>query len=455
MRAGRSTLQPTRALGGVDQPETGSAPSVPEASRGPSAAGWDPLLVCAAVYIATAVGRVHQLFPVLLPLKPTFVAAVLALGLYVVQQSGQRRVDRLRSPTTTCLLGLLLWAALSVPGALNQGLAFRYLTDFGKAVLMYFVLAGCVRSLRDLERLMLVYFAATVVYAAVVLSRFQLGADSWRLGHLYNYDANDFATVIATAMPFGLHFVLAQRRLLLRGLAIAGLAVLAMGQIRSGSRGGFLAVLAVAVFVLLRFTTVPARARLAGLIVILAVSVITASDRYWTQMQTIVHPHEDYNTTSETGRVRIWKRGLTYMADHPVLGVGAGNFPVAEGTISPLARLQEHGIGVLWGAAHNSFIQTGAELGIPGLLLFVGLIAGAFASLRRVARHALRSGPSATGVSRLAQTLMAALLGFVVGAFFLSLAYSDMLYTLAALVVALEKVTRARNAKPLVVARWP
>ena len=125
-----------------------------------------------------------------------------------------------------------------------------------------------------------------------------------------------------------------------------------------------------------------------------------------------------------------------------MLGVGVNNFPVAEGTISPLARRQERGIGVRWGAAHNSFIQVGAELGIPGLLLFVGVIASAFASLARVARNARRTGPAGIGVSRLAQSLMAALVGFVAGAFFLSLAYADMLYTLVALAIALAKVAR-------------
>ena len=243
-------------------------------------------------------------------------------------------------------------------------------------------------------------------------------------------------------MPLGLYFVLAQRRPLLRALAIVGLVVLAVGQIRSASRGGFLALLAVAAFVLLRFTTLPARSRLVGLVVILAVIFTTASDRYWIQMQTILNPNQDYNATSDAGRIKTWERGLTYLAGYPVLGVGVNNFPVAEGTISPLARRQERGIGVRWGAAHNSFIQVGAELGIPGLLLFVGVIASAFASLARVARNARRTGPAGIGVSRLAQSLMAALVGFVAGAFFLSLAYADMLYTLVALAIALAKVAR-------------
>jgi O-antigen ligase len=442
--------EPGRLLDDVGR-QPSSAPGavwVPATTPRARSAGWDLLLVCVAVYLAMAVGRVHQLFPMLEPLKPTRVAAALAVCLYVLQQSGPRRVELLRSAAMTCLLGLLLWAALSVPGALNQGGAFHFLTDsFVKTVLMSVVLAGSVRSVRDLERLIFVYFAVTVVYAAVVVSRFHLGGGDydWRLNRLYDYDANDFATLVATAMPLGLYFVVGPCRVLLRVLAVVGLAVLGLGQVYSGSRGGFLACLAVAAFVLLRFTTVPARSRLAGLIVILAVVFATASDRYWTQMQRITNPDQDYNTTSESGRIKIWERGLGYMTEHPVFGVGVNNFPVAEGTISPLSRLQERGRGVRWNAAHNSFIQAGAELGMPGLLLFVGLIVSAFASLRRVARHSLRTGPSTIAGSRLAQSLMAALVGFVVGAFFLSEAYSDMLYSLVALAVALEKIAPAHE----------
>src|SRR6266446_1428225 len=93
-------------------------------------------------------------------------------------------------------------------------------------------------------------------------------------------------------------------------------------------------------------------------------------------------------------------RGLGYMVDHPAFGVGMRHFQVAEGTISSRARLQERGIGVWWGAAHNTFVQAGAELGIPGLLLLLGLLGTAFQSLRRVARDALRVNPAGSDLSR-------------------------------------------------------
>ena len=48
-------------------------------------------------------------------------------------------------------------------------------------------------------------------------------------------------------------------------------------------------------------------------------------------------------------------------------------------------------------------------------------------------------------LSRLAQSLMTAFVRVRRGAFFLSLAYSDMLYTLAAFTIALAKTARAHG----------
>jgi O-antigen ligase len=129
------------------------------------------------------------------------------------------------------------------------------------------------------------------------------------------------------------------------------------------------------------------------------------------------------------------------MTQFPLLGLGPGSFETAEGTLSPLAVRQQYGKGVRWNAAHNSYLQVGAELGFPGFVFFLLLIASAFAALRAARRQ--RPGQPRSHVE-LSQALTTALIGFVVGAFFLSLAYHEMLYTLAALAVGLQKVTRER-----------
>jgi putative inorganic carbon (HCO3(-)) transporter len=399
---------------------------------------WDLLLACVAGYLLAAVGRVHQLFPGLEALRPMVVTGLLAIALYVVDRRAQRDSRLLWTSTTKWLMALLVWMVLSVPTSLWPGYSFDLLADnFIKTVLMYLVVAGAVRGTRDVERLAAVYLLAATAYASVALLRFDIGAgDAWRASRLYYYDSNDFATFAVTAMPFGLYFAHGSQRARSRLLALAALAVLTIAFVHTWSRGGFVALLAVAVFILLRYRAIALRWRVSAFALVAVVLLGTATDQYWQQMGSILSD-ADYNRTDESGRLQIWRRGVGYMLDHPILGVGPNAFGVAEGTLSPFAARQQFGIGVRWNAAHNSFLQAGAELGVPGLVFFVAIIVSAFRALRRSSRRdaALSTRPE------IAQALTGSLIGFAVGAFFLSLAYSEMLYMLLALAVGLQKVT--------------
>lgn len=407
---------------------------------------WDALLVCVAGYILTAVGRVHQLFGALEVIHLTALTGFLGILLFAIDRYELRRGRYLLVPTTKVLAALLFWMILSVPGALNPGNSFDLVFDnFLKTTIMFLVVAGSVRSVRDVERLVVVYFASAVMYTGVVMTRFNLGDGAdWRLGHLYYYDANDFATFVVTAMPFGLYLLHAGRRLTTRWLAAIGLVVLALGFVWSGSRGGFIALSAVAGFIVLRYTAIPLRWRLSATALVAIVLLTTASDQYWQQMATITSD-TDYNQTSESGRLQIWSRGIGYMLQNPVFGLGPLNFQVAEGTLSPLAERQQYGIGVRWNAPHNSFVQIGAELGVVGLAIYAAFIISAFVALRRSGGGEPESG-APQDAQALTPALTASLMGFVIGSFFLSLAYSEMLYTLVALAVGLQKVTRDEPA---------
>jgi putative inorganic carbon (HCO3(-)) transporter len=401
-----------------------------EAALPAVAPAWDPLILSVALYVLTAVGRIHQLFGALEPLHLAALAGVLAIGLYAIDRDPTRRAGMVRGATPTLVAALLIWMMASVPFALNTGASVdAVFNNLLKTAIMSFVVAGAVRNLEDMDRLAFVYFAGAVIYATVVITRFNLGdGGNWRLGKLYYYDANDFATFVVTAIPFGIYFLHAAPKFLTRMFAAGGLVVLSLGFVWSGSRGGFIALAAVALYILFRYSAIPLRWRVSATALVVLVVFMTASDHYWRQMETITSD-SDYNHTSETGRMQIWKRGIGYMLANPLLGVGPNNFPTAEGTLSPLAERQQYGIGVRWNAAHNSFVQIGAETGLPGLALFIAMIASGLAALRRAP-------------APLTPALTASLIGFAVGAFFLSLAYSEMLYTLLAFAVAMRKVTR-------------
>src|SRR5687768_14005106 len=406
---------------------------------------WDLLLLCLAGHILTAVGRIHQLFPVLEVLRPAMLTGLIAIGLYAFERSDARRPSEIfRMATTKSLLAFLAWMVMALPGALVVGNSLDLvLGSFVKTVAFFLLVVGAVRGIRDVERLAMVYVVAATVYAAVAITRFDLGSgDAWRLGHLYYYDANDLATFLVTAMPLGLYFLHNGRRTVTRVLALFALAVIAVAFVRTGSRGGFIALAAMTGFILLRYSAISLARRLAATVLISLVVIGTASDQYWSQMSTI-GSDADYNRTDESGRMQIWNRGIGYMLRHPLLGVGPNNFQTAEGRLSPIAERQQFGVGVRWSAAHNTYIQVGAELGVIGLRLFLAFMARIFAALRSSRRAATTRADAQNRRRQLQQLLTASLIGFAVGAIFLSLAYTEMLYALAAMAVGLQKVAAA------------
>jgi O-antigen ligase len=402
---------------------------------------WDALLVCAAIYLLMAVGRVHQLFPVVNLVRPAILAGAGAILLYLVDKRTDRRLELVLTTPMQWLLAFLGWMTLSMMAALVITNSFELvINNFMKTVIMSFVIAGAVRGVRDVERMALAYFASATIYATVVLLMFSAsgyGSDAGRLGDLFYYDANDFATFVVTAMPLGLYFLHGSRTKIGQMLAMGSLGILTLAFVKSGSRGGFIAALAVGVLVIGKYSAVKVRWRLAAVALVTVVIVGTATTQYWERMGTILS-ESDYNRTNDSGRFKIWARGMGYMAMFPVLGVGPANFPTAEGTLSELAARQR--FGLRWNAAHNSYVQVGAESGFIGLGIFVMMLAATFAAVRSVRRRAKAKADKR--MRELAQALTGALLGFAVGAFFLSLAYSEMLYALIAMIVGLHKVAR-------------
>jgi len=387
------------------------------------------------------VGRVHELFPALNVVRPAILTGLLSIILFLTDQRSVRRWKWVSTGPTPWLLALFAWSVLSIPTALVPGASFDFVMNgFIKTVFMAIVVACAVRGPRDLARIAGVLFWGAALYAAVVLLRFDVGEGSdWRLGHLYYYDANDFATFAVSAMPIGVYFAYRARSWSQRFVFVAALVVIGATFVRSGSRGGFLALMATLLFMVMSYRAISIGKRIAAVTVVGLVLLVAASDRYWTQMGTILSK-TDYNQTEETGRLQVWQRGLGYVARYPLFGVGAGNFSAAEGLLSELAQRQQYGRGVKWNAPHNTFLQVAAEMGLPALVFFVAVIATTFQALKRSPgslRDRAARPPVAPGFK---QALTASLVGFIVGSLFLSLAYTELLYTLVALALAVRKL---------------
>lgn len=87
----------------------------------------------------------------------------------------------------------------------------------------------------------------------------------------------------------------------------------------------------------------------------------------------------DLEETSNKGRLEIWKTAFKSIAAKPFFGVGAGNFPLILN--QQLAKSRQGS------SAHSLYLQIAAEAGIPGLLLFLGLLGWIGLYARRAALH--------------------------------------------------------------------
>jgi O-antigen ligase len=79
----------------------------------------------------------------------------------------------------------------------------------------------------------------------------------------------------------------------------------------------------------------------------------------------------DTAVNSLQGRLELWQRAIYIMQDFPYTGISIGTFDSVVGVMYPLFLI---GPDAVVFHAHNLYLQTGAEFGIPGLIAYLGLL---------------------------------------------------------------------------------
>jgi O-antigen ligase len=398
--------------------------------------------------------RLQDLFPILASMKIVPIVSLAALGLALLDRDPHRSLLSARHRITICVALILGLMVLSVPGSVYPGLSFDFIVqDFAKTILLMLLLAAGIRSIRDVEFFAVAQLIGAGIYCIFILWRFDIGVGG-RLGNLLSSGANALGMLVGCTLPAGVYFLRSGVRSSLRILAIGVILISLMTVVKTGSRGAFLALIAVLLYMLFQFDSFTARTRYTAVAVMALLLLLVADANYWSMMQTLLNPQEDYNWVggADEGRMEVWKRGIGYMLQRPLFGVGASAFPVAEGTILNLASREEYGIGLKWSAAHNSFVQIGAELGVGGLVIFCVLLGSAFFACHEIGRGDGRRG--ATAPAALGQAFCASLIGYLVAGFFLSQAYAVYLFATFGIIVGFIKaVPVADPGEPRMVLR--
>jgi len=367
--------------------------------------------------------------------------ALAAIVAFLMNGHASRLLSWIKTPILSVVTFILVWMVASVPLGIYRGFSLGFIYgDHAKVLVLMAIVLASIRSIADVERLSLASMLGAGAYCMVILMKSKLAA-SGRLGGLVYYDSNDLSMMIVCTLPVAVYFLRPNAKILQKLAALFCLGVFVLAIVSAGSRGGFLGLVCVSAFLIFGFRAIPKRIRIGATVASAAFLVVAGTAQYWARMDTFFNITSDYNLTDETGRVQIWIRGMGYLARNPLTGVGVNAFPIAEGSLSDLAGRQAEGIGLKWSAAHSSFVQIAAELGLPGIIAFVLLLWRLYSTTRRMSSSTLRHGPIADDERAFSQAMIGSLIGYVVCGSLLSQAYSAYLYVLCGIITGLAIAT--------------
>jgi O-antigen ligase len=333
-----------------------------------------------------------------------------------------------------------LACASGVFGLSLGGSASFILNVYGRNLIFFFLLVIAIRNVHDLGLLMWSFVASVGVLAVLAQTVLDLEYTPTGLGRLEggqgHFDANDIGLILVMALPLALLFFF-NGKPLTRILSLGALIGIPVTIALTGSRGAMIGLAVVGIAMLITLRRISVVKRVSILVAVVASLFFAAPDGYWRQMGTLLNLKEDYNYSLDYGRKGVAKRGFGYMLGRPLFGVGVANFSRAEGTISPIAsaRLSE-GLSVEWIAPHNTYVNVGAEMGIPALIIWLSLLVGGTVGLWRLRRRLPASWEYESAerkfLSDACLFLPISFLGFAVSSAFLSHAYTIVPYVIFA-----------------------
>jgi O-antigen ligase len=245
---------------------------------------------------------------------------------------------------------------------------------------------------------------------------------------------NDLALTLVIVMPLAIALARSSRRLLMRVSALGLVLLAAAGVIVTFSRSGFVALVAMLLLYLASWLRQGRLVPVAGVVLMALMGLALLPSGYTGRLETISAIESD-PTGSAQARWRDMDAALDAISRSPIVGAGLGQDVLALNQIR----------GEEWISVHNIYLQYAVDLGLPGLVLFLGLLGSAIAGTLRIERR-LRTGTTgATGtvipVFELARAVRISLMTFAIAALFYPVAYYFYFYYLAGLAVAVQRGT--------------
>lgn len=345
-----------------------------------------------------------------------------------------------------CMLGFLAALAINIPLAENYFSA--YVATREMAILFLCIMIPTMHFIDSLRKVRIVVLTLLAVFTYIGL---------WAVGH-GGYgpagaggaqDQNYVALAMSVGLPLAYVSLFIEKgmgkRLLLGGMMVVFILATIAGQ----SRGGFLALSAVFLYILIQS---PKRWLGIGItIVLVGVFALFAPKSYWDEMESIT----DTSEGTADMRLELWGSAVREFLADPVLGVGGGNFRWRLDDVQTTEQYLKFDRSLEASAVtHSLYFELLAELGLVGVTLFSLILARNYRDLRQLRRHVRRrkehlreeaTRNELTLASAYRQGLTGSFVGFLVSSVFLSTLYLPYFWLLTALLVCLRDATVRRE----------
>lgn len=257
-------------------------------------------------------------------------------------------------------------------------------------------------------------------------------------------DRNHLSAALALTLPLLYYLFQQSSHRLVRLGFLGGFVLVALAIAGSGSRGGFIALAVVCVWLVM--TSRKRWSALALLTVMGLVFVNFAPEQWFSRLSTIEEAGSD---ESFMGRVIAWQISSAIALDNPVFGGGfhavqiQGVWDRFVGAPSLLGFLDLPLPNFSAKAAHSIYFEVMGDMGFVGLFIFLGILLQAIRTRYVVKRQLRNMGPSWLWARDMADMLMLCVIAYMAGGASVSLAYFEVIY----MVVMLMELLRLHVAR--------
>jgi probable O-glycosylation ligase (exosortase A-associated) len=335
---------------------------------------------------------------------------------------------------TFLLLSLWIWFLLTTANVSQSAELTHHWVDteqkLGLVSKTFLMLFASLMLVTNAKRLRHWYLVTAGIFAIFATKSFVFGILTAGQYKVYGppnsmlADNNDFGLAMNIALPMFLCLARTESSRPWRWVFRAAIPMGIVTVVLTFSRGAMLGLL-----ILLMVWAMKSRYKVlgaAGLSLVVLILFLAAPQAWVQRMETLrTAPQTDASARS---RLRAWEFAARFSRDHPLLGGGFETF--TQPLYARYAIEETHG-------PHSIYFQMLAEHGIPGLLLFLALIASCYLSCRTIVRD-LGDKDSPGHLGEYARMVQLSLVTFLVSGAFLGRAYFDLFYQLVATVIILK-----------------